>query len=136
MVGRKEIVVHDALLRVQELFRHADLKAADNSTKYKALVKAMEELVKDCEQSETEDAQSYDKIRQCIKHLDNGRSEEWLSAKGYTGNTIRKAVEQRDKKAVYNKMAAKKCSTCGAKIWKNRDDTCIACSTKKWMERK
>lgn len=136
MVDRKEIVVHDALLRVQELFKHADLKAADNSTKYKALVKAMEELVKDCEQVETEDAQSYDKIRQCIKHLDNGRSEEWLSAKGYTGNTIRKAAEQRDKKAVHNKLFAKKCEGCGAKIYKNRDNTCIACSTKKWMDRK
>ena len=135
MVDRKEIVIHDALVQIRDLFSLSGMKAADKSSKYKALVKSIEELVKDCEQVETDEAQSYDKIRKAIEHINKGKTDEWLIDHGYTGNTIRKAHEQRDKKAVHDKMSSVKCKTCGAKIYRNRDNTCVACSTKTWMER-
>jgi len=104
-----QIIVHDALVRIQELFYVNTLEAPDKSTKYKSFVAALSDLVTDCQLTPNDEAQSYDKIR--------------------------KAIEQRDKKAVHDKMSSMKCRTCGAKIFRNRENTCVACSTKTWMER-
>lgn len=135
MVDRMQIIVHDALVRIQELFYVNTLEAPDKSTKYKSFVAALSDLVTDCQLTPNDEAQSYDKIRKAIEHINKGKTDEWLIEHGYSGHTIRKAHEQRDKKAVHDKMSSMKCRTCGAKIFRNRENTCVACSTKTWMER-